>query len=621
MNMGVNRRDFLSTSALSSAAVAGAAVSSGRVCGADAAVATTTGDGRSLTPKMQLKGTVALSNPFLDSSQLSFRINLARTYTGHYPLDRMDFIMIDLERPEGRTRHASWCTGDLTGRMLEFLSLSEGITGQKDPRLDVLFERILKQRLPSGIIGRFGPFPNSPDSDDWLKTGSAQRLSCGLMQYFELTGDPRALEAALGVGKNIWSVRDNWRKFMKDTQSCNFYAWMSEFFAQLYAATSEPKWLEMCGIVRDNIGFCDDKPCHAHMFMSTLRGFQRMALATGDISWNEKAEANRQRIIERHFEMPDGGVCEGFPYSHRNEGCAIADWMLLNLNAGLLGAPDAYEKAERIFWNALAFNQSVTGGFGHREVTKNGYGVEAVSECWWCCVHTAGHAMSEFARHAVTFRDGAVHVNLLTPGQFQVPLPGGKWAKVTVATAWPTQAEATIKAENLPADVPLKLRVPSFVRQPNVRESRTGPNARLDFRGEIGHRIEQCNPGVVLTYGPLVLVPAAGLTQPASSPDSGIPPGYIPKMLPPGAPTIKLPAKPDADGFVKLPLCPPDKPLPDWSYYDEGPGSPLWVEGAPVEVQLKLADGKVKPARFTPMCYSTSLLALFHTPVVFKDIE
>mgnify|MGYP001813065257 CR=1 FL=1 len=171
----------------------------------------------------------------------------------------------------------------------------------------------------------------------------------------------------------MWGhVRDGWRKFMKDTQSCNFYAWMSEFFAQLYAATGEPRWLEFCGVIRDHIGLCDDKHNHAHMFLSTLRGLQRMALATGDVSWNEKAEENRRRIIERHYEMPDGCVCEGFPHSGRNEGCAIADWLILNLNAGLLGAPDAYEKAERIFWNALSFNQSVTGGFGHRPLTGNG---------------------------------------------------------------------------------------------------------------------------------------------------------------------------------------------------------------------------------------------------------
>jgi len=82
-----------------------------------------------------LGGTAALSKPLLADCQLAFRIGLARQRTASYPCDSMDFIMMDLERPEGRTRHAYWCTGDLTGRLLEFLSCCEGIDGRWDPRL------------------------------------------------------------------------------------------------------------------------------------------------------------------------------------------------------------------------------------------------------------------------------------------------------------------------------------------------------------------------------------------------------------------------------------------------------------------------------------------------------
>ena len=77
------------------------------------------GNNRSLQPKWLLKGTASLCRPSLAPSQLSFRIGLARTRTSSYPLDSMDFIMIDLERPPGCSRHAYWCTGDLTGRLLD----------------------------------------------------------------------------------------------------------------------------------------------------------------------------------------------------------------------------------------------------------------------------------------------------------------------------------------------------------------------------------------------------------------------------------------------------------------------------------------------------------------------
>ena len=133
-----------------------------------------------------------------------------------------------------------------------------------------------------------------------------------------------------------------------------------------------------------------------------------------------------------------------------------------------------------------------------------------------------------------------------------------------------------IEADNVPADMAVKLRVPGCVRKPKLDEDRNGPKVHVAFRGELGHRIEPCHPGVILTYGPLVLVPGSGLpgpvSQTATKPD-GAPPGYIPQSLPPGVPAIKLNGPPDADGFVQLPLCPPSRPLPVWSYFDEGPGA------------------------------------------------
>ena len=42
-------------------------------------------------------------------------------------------------------------------------------------------------------------------------------------------------------------------------------------------------------------------------------------------------------------------------------------------------------------------------------------------------------------------------------------------------------------------------------------------------------------------------------------------------------------------------------------------------DGAAVTVPVQLADGNVAPLRFTPRCYTTSCLALFETPVVFRE--
>jgi hypothetical protein len=139
----LSRRDFVRRSTVIGASVAGATAAQLASCGAaDRPPASA----RSRSPKRLLGGTATLSEPSLAPSPLSFRIGLARTRTAAYPMNSMDFILTDLERPAGRSRHAHWCTGDLTGRLLEFLSCSDAIDGTHDPRLPMLLDRILKQR-------------------------------------------------------------------------------------------------------------------------------------------------------------------------------------------------------------------------------------------------------------------------------------------------------------------------------------------------------------------------------------------------------------------------------------------------------------------------------------------
>ncbi|MHB9077871.1 MAG: hypothetical protein ACYC3X_10285 [Pirellulaceae bacterium] len=119
-----------------------------------------------------------------------------------------------------------------------------------------------------------------------------------------------------------------------------------------------------------------------------------------------------------------------------------------------------------------------------------------------------------------------------------------------------------------------------------------------------------------------LLVPATfswNLSTPRSAADAAVPAGYIPQSLPVGVPSIRLPGQPDTDtdGFVHFPAS----PLPEWSYFQEGPGAPCWVEGAAVGVALAFPDGPTKTLRFTPLCYNTSNLTLCETPLVFQSAE
>ena len=554
-----------------------------------------------------------LAKPLLSDSQLKFRIGLAKSRTRSYPLDSIDFIMMDLERPPGRSRHAHWCTGDLTGRLLEFLSCAEGIDGRADSRLPGIVARIMRQRRPSGLFGRYASQAERnipPEEDPW---SGSDRLISGLLRYYEHCQDATALEAAVGIANRFTGRKDEWSRALKDKAN-RIECWVTEPVARLYHVTKDRRYLEFNAMIEEAHPLCD-QPAHAHAHLCTLRGLQLMARYTGDGAWNEKPERNRRAILERHFEMPDGGMPEVFPRSARNEGCAIGDWLMLNLNAGfLLDDDSAYEKAERIFWNALAFNQWITGAFGHRAITANGYGVEHLQEAWWCCLHHCGMAMTEYAKHAVTLKNNVLRVNLLAPGAYVVRDGGGAETHVRIATSYPTTADASIEVTGIRADGKVRVRIPGCVKQPSLDQTRNGDSVRVVLKGRLGHTIERLEPGGMLMYGPLILTPSSNYFGPPLAnpqPSAAVPAGYVPESIPPGSPLLLAGGQAGTDGFLRLNRA----PLPVWSYFEEGSGSPTWVDGAAVNVPVKLADGTNKELRFSPMCYNTSCLVLHATPI------
>jgi len=581
MNTKVTRRDFIKDVAIIGTTAAGlqagslSGMAEARSSANQGGIPTKAGD------RVFQGGRMALSKPILSESQIQFRIGLARQRTASYPLDSMDFIMMDLERPDHCSRHAHWCTGDLTGRLLEFLSQAEGVDGKSDPRLSQLFKRILRQQRPSGIFGRL--------ADDGDCHSGANKVLFGLVRYYHLTHDSQALEAALKTAKHLISYKENWI-------SDGISNWVTEPLAWLYGITKNQDYLDFCAMINDKC-LAPEPAGHAHGLMTTLRGLQTAALVTGDEAWNKKPESHRLKITGRYLEMPDGCVPEVFPSSPANEGCAIADWLMMNLNAGLISGDDsAYEKAERILWNGLAFNQWITGGFGIRGLAPNGYGMGRFEEAWCCCLHNGGMALTEYARHVVTFRDHNIHVNFLVPGTYKLSLPANQVAEVKISTTYPASAEAVIVAKNIPATITMKVRVPSCIKKPELSRTINGDRVKIVLKGQLGHRIETCPKGVMLTYGPLILAPfAAGPCRNA---------------------VLQVQDKADSDGFLQL----SNKPLPMWSYFEEGPGALCGVDEAAVNVPVKLAANEIKELRFVPLCYYTSNLSLWDTPISFAGV-
>ena len=565
------------------------------------------------------------STPLLYPSQLKFRLGLVRNRLRQYPLHKLDFIMMDLERPDRCSRHAHWCTGDLTGRTLDFVSRAQGIDGTYADWLDELFERIWRTRRASGLFGRYAcsPSVNVPP-EEWpgppalFFPSGADRLLMGLISYYDATGDWRGLHGATGVADWFVQHKDRWAKYYEGwCFSLTF--WIAEPFSRLYEITGNEAYLDFVAMLAEAMApqRLVEANLHGTTFLIAMRGLQRMAMITGDGAWNETPEFIRRTIIDEPWEYADGAVSESLPRnSCRNEGCVLGDWLQMNLFAGLIsGQDEAFEKAQHVLWNAVFHNQFINGSFGHRDFLANGRGYAAgpVGEAWWCCAMNAGLSLVEFARHAVVLRGKTVEINQLVPGRFRLPMAGRKDIEVDVRTPWPAEAKAVVTVRNLPEDLTVKLRVPACVRNASVEQTPSDGGTKLRLSGRIGHTVEPWQDGQVLKYGPLILAPMAYYwDMEAKASAEGVPEGYMPDTIP-GVPELNVGAA-DEDGFVSLDHL----PLPDWTYFDEGPGAELAVENASAHVPLRFEDGQEKTLYFWPMCEATSNLVLYDTPILFR---
>ena len=296
--------------------------------------------------------------------------------------------------------------------------------------------------------------------------------------------------------------------------------------------------------------------------------------------------------------------------------------MMLNLYAGLINnCSDAYEKAQHIFWNALSFNQSINGGFGHRDLLPDGYARGVNSECWWCCTEHCGMAMTELARHVVTMCDNKLNINFLFPGEYSIACEKNI-IKVRIESQYPSGAASQIHIEGLPSSVAVNIAFPGFIKQGSVNQKRSGLNTDINIQGFIGHTIEQQDDGYILKYGPAILAPMIyywqDLTQHEIVNDSlSVPKGYIPASLPEGRPILILPDK-DSNGLLDFTNY-KSGPKPEWTFFEEGQLAKTAIPNATLNIWCRFNNGQKFPLQFNALCQNTSNMTYYDAPIVFRD--
>lgn len=370
---------------------------------------------------MRFRGLAALAAGLAaaaSAGELSRRheLSLERALHGGPPRYTQDFVLADLA-PDSRRRFSDF-SGDLSGR---FLGAAAAARGEGLEAARALGPRIFALQAPSGDCG-----PQVPKSgvgkEVMAKLWGHGRLLVGLLDYFRATGDPESLASARRLGDFLTTNADRFRepsvrRALYDGQGAiGYICWTQsiEGLAMLATATGEDRYRQAAAAIAETIEVHPGQ--HMHGTLTTLRGL--LLLAESDAALLPRVEQQWQSLMESGNVLWNGGPPEYIDsLVGRDEGCASADWLRLNLALWRLTANERYlEAAEGALFNAFFANQLPGGDFGHLTFSAAGYAAEPV-QAWWCCTLHGLRAFPEVRASAFRGAGDALYYDLPVDGR------------------------------------------------------------------------------------------------------------------------------------------------------------------------------------------------------------
>jgi hypothetical protein len=357
--------------------------------------------------------------------------------------------------------------GDQIGRWFSVLHVAEGYgwTPAREQRRaggEVIFPLQTKE-------GNFGP-PGSATSDDVrVPSGNAFALR-GLLDAYSDSGDARYLEAARKLARYLEAVAPDWETRGEKGTLHEFYGHCLDGLVALYEQGRDQWALDLAERLAKHAG----RTPHTHHSLSLCRGLVDVARVTGKQEYLDRAEDYLSWC--RDNRSVTGGLPESMPASAQDEGCGLADWVVVNLMMFEATGKERYlDDAEHTLVNHFFMNQFHTGGFGHLAFSQEivggkewqGWEGQFGSENPGCCSLWGQWALGQVGRFIVTESDDTVSVNLYPSAEVLLAERG---VRLKISSDFPRMSEATIDVEcEKPQSFSLALRVPQWVRTMRVK--------------------------------------------------------------------------------------------------------------------------------------------------------
>jgi len=345
-------------------------------------------------------------------------------------------------------------------------------------------------------LGNFGQEKPLNQMDAKIISGNAFALR-GLLDAYQDTSDPRYLDSARKLARYYEVTFDTW-KDSGNGMLHEFYGHCIDGLVRLYELGGD-RWALDLAV---KAGMRTGRTRHTHHSLSMYRGVIDLYRATGDRTFLDHAADYLQWCRENR--IVTGDLPESLPKSYQDEGCALADYIVVNLMMFQVTGKDSYiEDAERTLVNHFFMNQFHTGGFGHRLFAADviggkgwqGWGGQFGSENPGCCSLWGDWALGQLGQYIVTQDSGTLEVNLYPSATFDIP---DLHARIEMESDFPRMSRASLTVHcDAPLKCAIRFRVPAWAEGATVKlngkdSGRPAQNGRLvlDRKWLSGDRVE-----------------------------------------------------------------------------------------------------------------------------------
>ncbi len=272
--------------------------------------------------------------------------------------------------------------GEHVGKYLETAANTWVVT--KDPNLKKQMDRmaatLISTQLPDGYLGTYSPENYWTSWDVW----SHKYDLLGLLAYYRVTGDQKALHASKKVGDLLCSVFGD-KPGQRDIIKAGTHVGMAatsviDPMVDLYRWTEDKKYLDFCHYILRAYNQPDgpaiirtllkekrvDKVANgkAYEMLSNLVGILKLYRVTGEKDLFEASKNAFDDIVSKrlyvsgttsdHEKFKDDFILQADTAAHMGEGCVTVTWMQFNMQLfSITGELKYFNEIEKSLYNQL----------------------------------------------------------------------------------------------------------------------------------------------------------------------------------------------------------------------------------------------------------------------------